>query len=142
MDDRGSGNGEKDNCVLECDPLSRWEPNKLSELLLVQDSIEGTQVIEARPPSNWVPQLMKNFCNMVGFPIVKHEAQCLALFRLLEQECLKVIDDKVPKRPANSGSQGLKELKGLISNVNYDGVSSRSRSRASSTAVEVVGSFK
>ena len=55
MDDRGSGNGEKDNCVLECDPLSRWEPNKLSELLLVQDSIEGTQVIEAGPPSNWVP---------------------------------------------------------------------------------------
>ena len=84
MDDRGSGNGEKDKCVLECDPLSRWEPNKLSELLLVQDSIEGTQVIEARPPSNWVPQLMKNFCNMVGFPIVKHEAQCLALFCLLE----------------------------------------------------------
>ena len=30
----------------------------------------------------------------------------------------------------------------MISNVNYDGVSSRSRSRASSTAEEVVGSFK
>ena len=28
---------------------------------------------------------MKAFCNMVGFPIVKHEAQCLALFCLLEQ---------------------------------------------------------
>ena len=31
-------------------------------------------MIESRPPSNWVSQLMKNFCNMVGFPIVKHEA--------------------------------------------------------------------
>ena len=85
---------------------------------------------------------MKNFCNLVGFPIVKHEAQCLALFRILEQECLKVNDDGVPKRPANSGSRGLRELKGLISYVNYDGVSSRSRSRASPKALRVVGSFK
>ena len=85
---------------------------------------------------------MNNFCKMVGFPIEKHETQCLALFCLLEQECLKVNDDGVSKRLANSGSQGLKELKELISFVNYDGVSSKSRSRASSTAMGVVGSFK
>ena len=51
-------------------------------------------------------------------------------------------DDGVDKRLANSGSRGLRELKWLISFVNYDGVSSRSRSRASSTAMGVVGSFK
>ena len=51
-------------------------------------------------------------------------------------------DDGVAKQPANSRSRGLKELKGLISFVNYDGVSSRSRSRASSTAMGVVSSFK
>ena len=73
---------------------------------------------------------------------MKHETQCLALFRILEQECLKVNDDGVSARPANSGSQGLKELKGLISYVNYDVVSFRSRSRASSKAMRVVGSFK
>ena len=128
--------------MLECDPLSRWEPNDLSELVLVQDSSEGIQVMESGSQSNWVSQLMKKFCNMVGFPIVKHEAQCLALFRLLEQECLKVIDVGMPKRPANTGSRGLRELKGLISNVNYEGVSSRSRSRVSSTAIGVVGSCK
>ena len=98
-------------------------------------------MMQTEPNLSWVSQLMKDFCNMVGFPIVKHEAQCLALLRLLEQECLKVIDDGVPKRPANSGTRGLMELKGLISNVNYDGVSSRSRSRALSNAVGVVGSF-
>ena len=110
--------------------------------MLVQDSTVGTQVMESGSPSNWVSQLMKNLCNLVGFPIVKHEAQCLALFRLLEQECLKVIEVGVPKRPANSGSRGLRELKGLISNVNYNGVSSKSRSRVSSTAVGVVCSCK
>ena len=51
-------------------------------------------------------------------------------------------DDGVSKRPTNSGSQGLRELKGLISFVNYDGVSARSRSRASSTDLGVVRSFK
>ena len=81
------------------------------------------------PNSSWVSQLMKDFCNLVGFPIVKHEAQCLALFCLLEQECLKVIDVGVPKQPTNA-SRGFRELKGLISNVNYEGVSSKSRSRS------------
>ena len=53
-----------------------------------------------------------------------------------------MIDVGLPKRPANSGSRGLREFKGLISNVNYDGVSSKSRSRVSSTAVGVVSSCK
>ena len=97
VDDRGCGSGEKDNCVLECVPLSWWEPNELGELSLVQDFVEGSQVIESGPPLNWVSQLMKNFGNMVDYHIVKHEAQCLALFRLMEQECLKVIDDGVSK---------------------------------------------
>uniref|UniRef100_A0A7N2MR58 Uncharacterized protein n=1 Tax=Quercus lobata TaxID=97700 RepID=A0A7N2MR58_QUELO len=52
VDDNGCGSREKDNCVLECEPLSRWEPNDLNEGLLVQDSVEGTQVTESRPPSN------------------------------------------------------------------------------------------
>ena len=135
----GGGSGVKDNCLLECNPLTRWDPNTLGEVVMVQDDAEGAQVAETEPNSSWVSQLMKDFCNMVGFPIVKHEAHCLALFRLLEQECLKVVDDGVPKQPTNSGSRGLRELKGLISNVNYDGASSRSRSRAPSNVVGIVG---
>ena len=42
VDDNGSGIEEKDNCVLECKPLSQWEPNDLSEGLLVQDIVEGS----------------------------------------------------------------------------------------------------
>ena len=53
-----------------------------------------------------------------------------------------MIDVGAPKQPTNSGSRGLRELKGLISNINYDGVSSRSRSRGPLDAVGVVGSFK
>ena len=64
--DHSGGSGEKEFCVLECDPVPRWEPNVLKELVLVQDSTEGTQVMESGSPSSWVSQLMKNFCNMVG----------------------------------------------------------------------------
>lgn len=81
---------------------------------------------------------MKFFCNMVGFPIVKHEAQCLALFCLLGLDCLEVTKDEVAKRIVNPRTRGLKELKGLIFSVNYDGISSRSRNRVSSN----VGNFK
>ena len=37
VDNRCCDSGEKDNCLLECDPLSRWDPNALSELLMVQE---------------------------------------------------------------------------------------------------------
>ena len=80
VDDSGCGDGEKDICVLECETLSRWEPKDLCKGLLVQDSVERTQVAESGPPSDWVSKVMKNFYKMVGFPIVKHEAQCLAFF--------------------------------------------------------------
>ena len=38
VDNRCCDSGEKDNCLLECDPLSRWDPNALSELLMVQEA--------------------------------------------------------------------------------------------------------
>ena len=38
----GCGSGEKDIFVLDCEPLSRWEPKDLSEGLLVQDSVVGS----------------------------------------------------------------------------------------------------
>nr|POE97741.1 hypothetical protein CFP56_76949 [Quercus suber] len=55
MDDSGCDSDEKDNWVLDCEPLSRLEP-------LAQDSLEGTQATKPGPPSNWVSQLMEKIC--------------------------------------------------------------------------------
>ena len=33
----GGGSGVKDNCLLECNPLTRWDPNTHGEVVLVQD---------------------------------------------------------------------------------------------------------
>ena len=82
---------------------------------------------------------MNSFCKMVGFPIVRHEAQCVALFRLLEQECLEVVNDGCIWRPIKSSQKGLRELRGLVSTVNYD---RSSRNRGSSKGLGAIGSYK
>jgi len=92
--------------------------------------------------SKWVCSLMKIFCRIVGFPIVKHEDQCLALFRFLEQDCVDVVSVGTSKRIVNSKQNGLRELKGLISSINYDGVASKGRNRDFSVGTEAITNFK
>ena len=75
-----------------------------------------------------------------GFPIVRHESQCVALFHLLEQECIEVVNDGCIWRPIKSSQKGLRELQGLVSTVNYDGYSSRNR--GSSKGLGAIGSYK
>ena len=107
---RGLGNGENNSSPLECVPLACWVPRVAEEGEIVASEVEH---------SKWVSTMMKSFCKMVGFPIVKHEAQCVALFRLLEQECLEVVQDGCFRRPDKVGQKGLRELRGLFSSVNY-----------------------
>ena len=99
-----------------------------------------TRVDEKGEQSKWVSTMMRSFCKMVGFPIVRHEAQCVALFRLLEQECLEVVNDGCVRRPIKFGQKGLRELQGLVSRVNYDG--SSSRNRGPSNGFQAIGSYK
>ena len=96
----------------------------------------------AEKNSKWVCSLMKKFCNIVGFPIVKHEDQCLALFHLLEQDCFDVVSAGSSKGIVNSKQKGIRELKGLFSSINYDGVASKGRNRDFSVGAGAITSFK
>ena len=78
----------------------------------------------------------------MGFPIVKHEDQCMALFRLLEQDCIDVVNVGTSKEIVNSMQKGLRELKVFISSINYDGVASKGRNIDSSTGTRVLTSVK
>ena len=80
-----SSSGVHECGPLECVPLSRWNPKAAKDMVLTRVE-EGAQSI-------WVSNMMRSFCKMVGFPIVRHEAQCVALFRLLEQDCLEVVNE-------------------------------------------------
>ena len=85
---------------------------------------------------------MKNLCRIVGFPIVKHNAQCLALFHLPEQDCGEVVSVGTSKGIVNLKQKGLRELKGLISSINYDGAASKGRNRDCSEGLRVIIGFK
>ena len=122
-----SGNGENINSPLEFVPLSCWVPRVAEDLVLSTVVEKGEIVASKVEHSKWVSTMLKSFCKMVGFPIVKHKAQCVALFHLLEQECLEVVNDGCNRRPVKVGQKGLRELRGLISTVNYDGTSFRNR---------------
>ena len=78
----------------------------------------------------------------MGFPIVKHEDQCLALFRLLEQDCVDVVSVGSFIGIVNSKQKGLRELKGLFSSINYDGVASNGRNRDLSVGIGAITCFK
>jgi len=92
--------------------------------------------------SKWVCSLMKSFYRIVDFPIVKHKDQFLVLFRLLEQNCIDVVNVGTSKGIVNSKQKGFRELKGLISSINYDGVVSKGRNRDFSEGTGVITSFK
>ena len=107
-----------------------------------QEIAKGELGVVETENSKWVSQLLKSFYKLVGFPIVKHEAQCVALFHLLEQECIDLRNDGEPKRPAYSRKKGLRELRGLASTVNYDGLSSRRRNRGSLNGSGAISVYK
>ena len=134
--------GEDENGFLECSSLSKWDPNGHKELEVIQDGDEGEFRGSAEENSKWVCSLMKIFCRIVGFPIVKHEDQCLALFRLLKQDCVDVVSVGSSNGNVNSKQKGLRELKGLFSSINYDGVASKGRNRDLSVGTGAITSFK
>ena len=61
---------------------------------------------------------------------------------ILEQDFVDVDNSGSSKGPVNSRQKGLRELRGLISTVNYDGVSSKGRNQGSSAGLGVITSFK
>ena len=78
----------------------------------------------------------------MGFPIVKHKDQCLALFRLLEQDCVDVVSVGSSNGIVNSKQKGFRELNGLFSSINYDGAASKGRNRDYSVGTRAITSLK
>ena len=58
---------------------------------------------------------------MVGFPIDVHEQECLALLQKIEAYRFAKKEKEGPRRISVSGKKGSRELRRLVSTVNYDG---------------------
>ena len=74
--------------------------------------------------SNWVKQRLLGFSKMMGLPLCRHKKRCTMLLQRLETEfeAANLVHKKdAAHRKAVSKDKGKKELRNLISSVNYDG---------------------
>lgn len=68
-------------------------------------------------PSNWVLQMVSSFRHMVGVSYESYESELLNLFVALDRN--RGSGGSIT--PNRSGAKLMRELKGLKSNINYDG---------------------
>ena len=74
--------------------------------------------------SNWVKHRLPSFSKMMGLSLGRHEKRCIMLLQRLETEieAAKLVQRKdAAHRKAVSKVKGKRELRNLISSVNYDG---------------------
>lgn len=57
----------------------------------------------------------------MGFPIDSPEQECLALLQKIEADRFVRKAKEGPRRQTASGKKGSRELRRLVSSVNYDG---------------------
>ena len=75
--------------------------------------------------SKWVKNRIPGFSRVIGLSVNRHEKLCIAYLQRLERE-MEVINQQRKKATANpkvasSTGKGIRELRNLISTVNYDG---------------------
>ena len=75
--------------------------------------------------SNWVKNRIPSFSKVIGLSMNCHEKLCVAYLQRLERE-MTVINQQWKKaasiqKVASSMGKGKRELRNLISTVNYDG---------------------
>ena len=74
--------------------------------------------------SNWVKHRIPGFSKLVGLPVGRHEKMCIKLLQRLERviEAANLLHKKdAAHRKAVSKDKGKRELRNLISSINYDG---------------------
>ncbi len=63
----------------------------------------------------------QGMCKLVGFPIDTHEQECLELLRRIEETRVQMKGTVSSRKLISPVSKGKRELKNLVSSVNYDG---------------------
>jgi hypothetical protein len=101
---------------LRCSPLAMMDPADC------QVSIEVGVEMNSQVPSQWVKKHYSGFCCLVGFLMEEHEQQCLDLLQRIEADRFKYKSSKQKKKQyGGSVRKGSRELRNLVSSINYDG---------------------
>ena len=104
-----------------CSSPLRYSPLAMMDPADCQVSIEVGAGMYSEVPSQWVKKHYRGFCRLVEFPMEEHEQQCLAILQCIEADRFKNISSKKKKQYGGSVPKGARELRNLVSSINYDG---------------------
>ena len=116
--------GEEES-LTDCNLLSNVIPPGLTLLMEVHNNSKVLDIGGTLDASNWVKNRIQGFSKVIGLSVNYHEKLCIAYLQRLERE-MGVINQQRKKVAANqkvasSTSKGKREMRNLISTVNYDG---------------------
>ena len=114
-----SDRDEEELQLMEYVPLAQCDPNGGLALMTEEVVPVDISVEDDLEPSAWVSKKVKGFGKSVGFPIDSCERQCVEFFQRLEKVWEKQVEAGSLRRTAFSSTKGMRELRNLISTVNY-----------------------
>ena len=113
-----SSRPDLDRSPIVCEPLAKIDPLSFSEFT---EQYSGNVLALEEAMSLWVEQKYKEFGELVGMPIEGFEAECIALLRRIDAERKRGRYQPSSRKPTRSTKKGTRELRNLISTINYDG---------------------
>ena len=105
-------------------PLMSINPLGVVVTAELNSNIEVRRFDNTLKVSNWVKHRLPSFSKMMGFSFGRHEKRCIMLLQRLEAEieATKLVHRKdVSHQKVVSKDKRKRELRNLISSVNYDG---------------------
>ena len=100
---------------LSCSPLAQIDPVECPINIAVDYEVPPGQY------SQWVKKHYRGFCTLVGFPMDTYEQECLNLLQRIEADRFKYKSSTRVKQSVGSVRKGARELRNLVSTINYDG---------------------
>ena len=111
--------------LTDCLPLRIIAPSASSSSAELEEVTEVLSIEAKLDISRWVKYRIPGFSKLVGLSMTRHEKLRIALLQRLqsEMEAANVLHRKAigSEKVAKSKNKGCKELRNLISSVNYDG---------------------
>ena len=116
--------GEEEN-LADCNPLFTIIPSRLALTMKMHNDSEVLNIGNTLDVYSWVKNRIPGFSKVIGLSMNRHEKLCIAYLQRLEREMTVINQQRKKVAPnqklASSTGKGKRELRNLISTVNYDG---------------------
>ena len=110
--------------IVDCSsPLMTFNPMGLVVSAELNNNTEVMRLDNTSNVSNWMKHRLPGFSKLMGLSLGRHEKRCIMLLQRLEKEteAANLMHRNVAHRKAVSKVKGKRELRNLISSINYEG---------------------